>query len=240
MESPANTPIADPNTDEAVRARRAARLRTAADFSTTPAPRADSSIGHRHMVGLLKIALPLLALGLIVTMAIYSVLFKPDGAIAISYSDIDREQGEVVMTSPRFVGADKDNQPFQVIASKARQDPNDTALVELDNIDASLVLNEGAHLRLIAGRGVLDTSNQLLQLTGPIELTSSEGYRIHTDEARADLKNGLLTGQKPIDADGSFGSIHADGFQASRDDRTMNFVGHVTIHFIPSMVPADE
>jgi len=238
METPAHKNLIEQQTEAAARERRAARLRTAADFSASPAQRIDTSMGHGRIVAFLKIALPLLAVGLVVTMVVYSILYRPDKTLAISYSDVDREQGEVVMIAPRFVGADKNNEPFEVVASKARQDPNDSALVELDRVDAKLVLNEGAHLRLIAGRGVLDTNNQLLRLTAPIELTSSEGYSVQTDEARADLKNGTLTGQTPIDAYGPFGVIHADGFQANRDAGTIDFVGHVTIHVTPSMVPS--
>lgn len=220
---------------EAHEARRAARLRTASDFSVAPAQKVGASLRYRNVVHILKIALPLLALALVVTMIVYSLLFHPDGTIAI-FSGDGTEQGQVVMKSPRFVGTDKDNQPFEILASAARQNTDDRAVYELDDVNAKLQLRNGPQLRLIAHKGVIDTNNQLLQLTGPIALSSSEGYLIHTDEARADLKNGLLAGQHPIEASGSFGTIRADGFSASKSDQRVNFVGHVTIHFEPQTV----
>lgn len=216
-------------------ARRQARLRTASDFSTTPAQGASASQRYRSIVHVLKIALPLLALALIVTMVVYSVLFHPDGTIAI-FSGDGGEEGQIVMKSPRFVGTDKDNQPFEILASAARQHTDDRAVYELDDVNAKLQLNNGPQLRLIARKGVVDTNNQLLKLTGPIALSSSDGYLIHTDEARADLKNGLLTGQHPIEASGSFGTIRADGFSANRGDQTVTFVGNVRVHFEPQTV----
>ena len=220
---------------EANEARRAARLRTASDFSVAPAQKIGASLRYRNVVHVLKIALPLLALALILTIVVYSILFHPDGTIAI-FSGSGTEQGQIVMKSPRFVGTDKDNQPFEIIASQARQHTDDRAVIELDDVNAKLQLKNGPQLRVIAHRGVLDTNNQLLQLAGPISLSSSEGYLIHTDEARADLKNGLLTGQRPIEASGSFGTIRADGFSASKADQRINFIGNVRVHFEPQTV----
>lgn len=223
------------NAQDASEVRRAARLRTASDFSAAPAHGVVASLRYRSVVHILKIALPLLALALVVTMIVYSMLFHPDGTIAI-FSGNGTEQGQIVMKSPRFVGTDKDNQPFEIIASQARQHTDERAIVELDDVNAKLQLNRGPQLRLIAHKGVLDTNNQLLQLTGPIALSSSEGYLIHTDEARADLKNGLLTGQRPIEASGTFGTIRADGFAANKTEQTISFLGHVQIHFEPQTV----
>jgi len=70
-------------------------------------------------------------------------------------------------------------------------------------------------------------------MTGPIELTSSQGFTVHTSEARADLENGTLTGEHPIEASGSFGTVRADGFVANREAQSVSFVGHVSIRFYP-------
>jgi len=220
---------------EANEARRAARLRTASDFSVAPAQKIGASLRYRNVVHVLKIALPLLALALILTIVVYSILFHPDGTIAI-FSGSGTEQGQTVGKSLRFVGTDNENQPFEILASAVRQHIDDRAVYELDDVNAKLQLRNGPQLRLLAHKGVLDTNNQLLQLTGPIALSSSEGYLIHTDEARADLKNGLLTGQRPIEASGSFGTIRADGFSASKADQRINFIGNVRVHFEPQTV----
>jgi len=218
--------------EEASEARRRARLRTASDFSVAPAQRIGASVRYRSIVHILKIALPLLALALIVTMIVYSMLFHPEGTMAI-LSGNGTEQGQTVGKLMRFVGTDKDNQPFEVIASEARQHTDDRAIYELDDVNAKLQLKSGPLLRLLAHQGILDSSNQLLHLTGPIALSSSEGYLIHTDEARADLKNGLVTGQHPIEASGTFGTIRADGFTASKGEERVNLIGNVRVHFEP-------
>ena len=69
--------------------------------------------------------------------------------------------------------------------------------------------------------------------TGPTTLTSSDGYKITTSEARADLEAGLVTGQHPVTAEGAFGSLSANGFEADRAARTVKFKGRVEIHFQP-------
>lgn len=229
----ADTGSAKSRTDEAAKARRAARLRTASDFSSHPPPQIEASRRYRRAVSLLKIALPLMALALVVTLVVYSVVYRPAGAIAISYSDKGMDGDAVIMTKARFVGSDKNDEPFEVRADRARQDPNDNSLIELSNVDAKLTLKEGTTLHLGATTGVLDTKNRLLDLVGPVTFTSSDGYELRTAEARADLKNGLLTGDKPVETSGPFGSIKAGRFEANDSERTAHFSGGVHIHLVP-------
>jgi hypothetical protein len=42
-----------------------------------------------------------------------------------------------------------------------------------------------------------------------------------------------LTGEKPVEASGPFGSIKADSFEANEAARTAHFSGGVHIHFVP-------
>lgn len=217
----------------AERARAVARMRTASDFGTADRRVLEQTAQRSRIVGVLKFALPLAAIGLIVTLAIYSVLYKPGGSLSIVYASKGTEENTIVMNGARFVGTDKKNEPFELLARKTRQNPDEPALVELTSLSARMTLSSGLGLTLAADSGKLDTANRILVLTGPTTLTSSDGYKITTSEARADLEAGLVTGQHPVLAEGPFGSLSANGFEADRNARTVRFKGRVEIHFLP-------
>jgi lipopolysaccharide export system protein LptC len=221
----------------AEKARAMARLRTAAEFGTIDPRALDATLRYSNIVGLLKIALPLVAIGLIVTLAVYSIIFRPEGQIAISYSSRGTEENTIVMRNPRFIGNDKKNEPFEIVALKARQNPDERSLVELSGLKARMTLTSGLGLSVVADKGTLDTANRILRLDGPITLTSTDGYKLTTSEARADLQAGLLVGQHPLLAVGPWGSLTASAFEADRNERTINFSGRVDIHFLPATGP---
>ena len=221
----------------AERARAVARLRTAADFGTADPRILDQSMRHSRIVGLLKIALPLLAFGLILSLAIYSMVFKPTNGVAISYSSRGDEETTIAMQNPRFVGDDAKHEPFEVGAQKARQNPDEPSLVEMTGVRARMEMQSKLGLNLVAARGVLDTANRILVLNGPLVVTSSDGYKITTTEARVDIQARQLTGQKPIVATGPWGSLTAAAFQADQKQRTVDFTGGIQIHFVPGAEP---
>jgi lipopolysaccharide export system protein LptC len=217
----------------AERARAVARMRTASDFGTADRRVLEQTAQRSRIVNVLKIALPLAAIGLVGTLAMYSLVYKPERAIAISYASRGTEESTIVMNGARFVGTDKKNEPFELLANKTRQNPDEPALVELTALKARLTLSNGLGLTLAADAGKLDTANRILVLTGPTTLTSTDGYKITTSEARADLKAGLVTGQHPVRAEGPFGSLSANGFEADRNARTIVFTGRVEMQFLP-------
>lgn len=214
-------------------ARASARLRTASEFGTADRRVLEQTARHSRTIGFLKIALPILALGLIGTLIIYSALYRPDHGITIRYASKGTEENTIVMNGARFVGTDKKNEPFEVVARKARQNPDEPSLVELFGVKAHLTMQSGLGLTLVADSGRVDTANKILVLTGPITLTSSDGYKVTTSEARADLDAGTVTGRQPVLAQGPFGSLTASGFEADRTARTMKFTGRVDVHISP-------
>ncbi len=219
----------------AERARAVARMRTASDFGTADRRVLEQTAQRSRLVNVLKLALPLGAIGLVGTLAFYSLVYKPGGSFGLAYNSRGVEENTIVMNGARFVGTDKKNEPFELLARKTRQNPDEPALVELTQLQARMTLTTGLGLTLIADTGKLDTANRILALSGPITLTSTDGYKITTSEARADLQAGIVTSKSPVLAEGPFGSLSASGFEADRNARTVTFTGRVSIHFLPGM-----
>src|SRR6185503_4519052 len=91
---------------------------------------------------------------------------------------------------------------------------------------AEISLKEGK-LHVEAARGVVDTRQHLLDISGGIRLTSEDGYDARSPAAKADLKAGTVRGDNGIEATGSFGRITADRFTMNRTTQQLRFTGNV-------------
>ena len=214
---------------------RAHRPHSSLRATDAASPRVDAA-SYSRVVRLLKITLPLTALAIFLTVIIYSVIQKPDGIWTIKLDENRLEEGKIIMSAPRFVGSDEEGQTFEVTAVRAFQDTTFTERVALEEVVADVLLTSGLGVHIAAELGELDTKNELLALTGPIIMESSDGNKVFTNEVKVDLAQGELTGRQPIRAESPIGSITSDGFEVHRGDKRLRFVGNVRIRINPAEV----
>ena len=56
-----------------------------------------------------------------------------------------------------------------------------------------------------------------------------DGTEMHTSAAQVHLKESIATGNAPVTAKGSFGTIQAAGFTARKNAKTLSFTGPATL-----------
>ena len=183
-------------------------------------------LGYAATVTTLKIVLPAIAVGLIVLVALWPqylleggrshIVAHPTGA-----AGIDR----LSMTNPHFQGTDERNRPFSVSAERAMQDLRDDNLILLARPEAEMTLEDGAEIALKAAEGSYRRESELLRLTGGVDLAHNRGYRIKTPSAAIDLKGGTAEGNEPVDAQGPFGTLQAEGFRVAERGDIVEFTG---------------
>lgn len=208
----------------AVRGEEGERGRRLAHFS----PRARSrrvSASYSRFVGLMKYLLPLVALAIIALVALWPELHEEPGpAIA---PRTGQEAGQ--MLSPRFVSVDNARQPYSIVARAASQSPVAPSVVDLDRPEAELTRSDGTWLALIADRGSYDREAERIDLQGRVNLFRDDGSELLTDRAQVDLKAGVAWGDLPVQAQGPFGLLTAEGFRFADEGRTVVFLGQSSL-----------
>src|ERR1700722_17594983 len=122
-----------------------------AGFSQAPqrAKAFAAAVRHSARVRFLRVALLVGAVGA-VALLVSVALFDPFGRLAggVSIGGIGVDGTKVTMAHPRLSGFRKDGRPYLVNAKTAVQDTLHPTLVELQGIDANIVLAEGglAHI----------------------------------------------------------------------------------------------
>jgi lipopolysaccharide export system protein LptC len=198
----------------------------ALQISINPRETLDKIRRYSIFVTFMKGALPAAALGLAVAVLVYAVQPRDTNRMALTFERMGTIENDLAMVMPRLTGLDDDGFPFVVTAATAVQESRGSDMVRLEDVVADITLREGK-LHVEAARGVVDTRQHLLDVSGGIHLTSDTGYAARTPAAKADLKAGTVRGENGIEATGTFGRITADRFSMNRVTRQLRFTGNV-------------
>ena len=78
---------------------------------------------------------------------------------------------------------------------------------------------------MTATNGNFNRDDQLLELTGNVNLFHDSGYEFRTESAVFDLTAGDATGTEPVEGQGPFGHLKAEGFRIYNRGERVEFTG---------------
>lgn len=142
------------------------------------------------------------------------------------------------LDNPRFAGATENGEPFVVTADWALPDGAMPNLVELSNPAGEIVLGDNMTLKATAKAGQMFREDEKLNLNGDVVLTTSDGYRLTTQEIQIDMAAKTASAPGRLNAEGPRGGIEADSVQirqgaGGKRDMTIRFDGNVHVTFRP-------
>ncbi|HYZ27293.1 MAG TPA: LPS export ABC transporter periplasmic protein LptC [Geminicoccaceae bacterium] len=199
------------------------------------APRAGATAPDRWLsrrtVGVLRLALPIAALLLVgLVMAWPQLVGRGAGLIAPMLVPDEIAGGDVMrMHQPRYVGQTENAEPFELTAASAYLDPIRPDRVHLDQLAGDLDSSGRRDFRIVAVSGIYDRNKEKLELSGGIELTTSDGYRFETPSASVDLDRARVVGREPIAGAGPNGTLAAERFEFEDGGEILRFNGRVRV-----------
>lgn len=152
----------------------------------------------------------------------------PDVAISADAGESER------IINPRFTGRDEGGTPYVITAETAdRRSGAEQALIDLERptLDYAL-LDDGADAsRVLAQHGVFDDANLSLHLETDVRLTTRSGYVFDTQSATLYLREGVVTGSRPVHGLAPWGAVRADRFEVREDGQHVILQGDVRTRF---------
>lgn len=205
--------------------------------SVTPRP-PSSGVAQRlssRAVTFLKVTLPLIALVLLGLVLAWHRL-NPDprefrlGAGNIS-ATVDADASRMI--KPRYVGMDENNQPYAVVADTATQTAGSADNILLAKPKADVTLKDGSWVAVDAREGLYDRVRQTLGLRGQVHVFHDAGYEFHTESADLDMQAGTASGDVPVEGQGPFGYLKAEGFRITDKGGRILFTGKARLELRP-------
>lgn len=189
-------------------------------------PSAGQIARHRIAVRLAKWLLPLAGVGLLVGIAVWPELDRMEDRARVSFRRVIQTAPDAVrVIDPRYQGLDEESRPFTVTAATATQ-TEDADIVDLERPRADILLTDGSWILLESATGRFDKGRHLLDLAGEVTLWQDGGNLLVTAEAQIQLQDGSASGDKPVAAQGPFGTLTSEGFRLTDRGQVVIFTGH--------------
>jgi lipopolysaccharide export system protein LptC len=201
-----------------------------------PRRRARSGVVRRYsrFVYLAKLLLPAIAVALLLMIAAWPRLEGAFETVRIPVPTIDvTDASDLRMVNARFTGIDRENRPFIVTSAIARQKPNLDGLITLERPKGDLTTLSGNWLELSSDTGFYEPQSQHLDLFGNVALFQDKGNEFHSSSAHVDMSANTAEGDDPVNGQGPFGHVTAQGFRILDRGDTIVFKGHTQLDVEP-------
>ncbi|WP_442579930.1 LPS export ABC transporter periplasmic protein LptC [Mesorhizobium sp. ASY16-5R] len=185
---------------------------------------------HSRIVGVLKIALPSLALIMAAIFIFQSYRSTP--LAEITAEDTAVSEGKLVMASPKLEGFTNDNRPYSVSALRAVQDIANDAVVELQEISATVPVDATRSAKIETARGLFDRMTNILDIKSEINITTSDGAVARLASALLDMGAGRMSSDQPVEIHYKGGSISSDTMSVEDRGKVVVFDKRVRVHIV--------
>lgn len=182
------------------------------------------AIHRRHrFVQAMKFLLPLAAAGLLALLLLWPGFEGRDGRLSFRRGPALVPEA-LQLVAPRFQGIDELGRPYTITARVGRQVGQEEVML-LDQPRADILLNDGAWVYVEADNGRYDKPKEHLDLEGHVRIFHDNGMLFRTEAASVQIDQGSADGDRPTQAQGSFGTIESEGFQLRDRGAVMIFTG---------------
>lgn len=187
---------------------------------------------HDRLVHFLARALPA-AVGALLAIMIIAPL-SPRGEISFL---LDRRKVAVLedrmqVSSAMYRGQDDQGRNFSITAGSAVQRTKATQMIQLDQLTARIMLDDGPAL-LTAAKGNYDFGREIVDIVGPINFQTSDGYRMTATNVDIDLGGKRLKSRGPVEGRIPAGTFSADRISADLSARSVTLEGNARLRMVP-------
>jgi lipopolysaccharide export system protein LptC len=172
---------------------------------------AGSPLRRRRAVRIAKYGLPLVALALLSSIAVWPELSRTLANGRVTWhrlAMVVAGSGEIV--APRYHGLDERGRPYMVSADTAERAGPER--LNLTRPRGDVTLASGTWIQVQAKQGVFMQHLDELDLQGDVTLYRQDGTTMTSRTATIDVKQGAATSDEYTHAEGPFGVLDAEGF----------------------------
>lgn len=131
-----------------------------------------------------------------------------------------------------YRGQDDEGRNFSITAGSAVQRTKATQMIQLDQLTARIMLDDGPAL-LTAAKGNYDFGREIVDIVGPINFQTSDGYRMTATNVDIDLGGKRLKSRGPVEGRIPAGTFSADRISADLSARSVTLEGNARLRMVP-------
>ena len=164
---------------------------------------------YSRMIAWLKILLPLAALVILSTLFLFARPSNPIATLPFAQVEIEEKLRSQGITEPYFAGQTSTGDLIALRAGSARPDPAALHLVKSDDVAVDITFPDGGMAYFSSKAAVVDTNQQTANLEGEVEITSTAGFDLRTQQLSLNLLHGRARSDVIVHGSGPFGRFEA-------------------------------
>ncbi len=184
---------------------------------------------HSRTFSMIKIALPILAAILCLTLLFLPTLKKDINEFAIDLIIPDGDIEKMTAKDTSLYVTDSKGQINNFNAKSIKETNPGSKIYELNQLDASLPLDGNEWINLRSPDGLYDQVKENIRLPRKVELFYSRGLNIDTRDFIYDFKTTHGYSKHPVVGYGFLGHLNSEGIEISAKDHTLTFIGKTSI-----------
>ena len=176
--------------------------------------------GYSRLVAVLKVALPLAALALLSTLFLLSRSVDPTRSLPFGDGELpERLRGGQVITAPFFAGQTEAGENILFSADLIRPDTAGD-LTRAEGMRGQITLLSGNAVTLSSDRGAFSSDRDRAVLEGEVDVATSTGFTLRSEELRAALTELSVESPGPVSGLSPMGRLDAGAMTLSRKPGT--------------------
>ncbi len=169
---------------------------------------------YSRVVMLMKVVFPAAAVALAALVLLWPQINPLEGRFRIKPVQVSIDDlSNLRMVSPRVLGTDTKNEPYVITASLATQAAGGSDVTDLTSPKGDISLNDGAWIAMTANQGQYNKKTRMLDLWDHVNVFHDSGYELRTERAEADLGQGSVAGNDPVEGHGPDTAVQGEGFR---------------------------
>ncbi len=194
---------------------------------------------YSRVVAWMKILLPLVALGLLSTIFLFSKKSDPTEDLPIRTRAILEEKESEQASNATYSATMDDGALLTLRAAMTRPDPDAADGLVASDFAAQMDMTDGSRINLSSPDAALDNEASTATLRGGVRIISSTGYTIETDTLKAATNRIAAESEGPVTATAPEGTLTAgrmvitDLAESGGDDVQLLFTDGVKMIYEP-------
>ena len=182
-------------------------------------------------VNILKVALPLAALGLLLLIVVWPLTSAREFSFLLSKDKVEMANDRLRLDNAIYRGQTGKGQPFIIRAAGAVQHSSAVPIVELKSLNATLQMDNGP-ANVTAPSGKYDMDHDKLNIAGPVKVDGSAGYSLDSQGVEVSLIDRTVKTDQPVTGKLPIGTFRSDRLTGDLEGQTMVLDGHAHLHIL--------
>jgi len=181
----------------------------------------------------LKKLFPIMTLIVFLSLVLYPILASRENSFTLAIDKLSIRDEKAKLIKPSYADVDRNNNPINITAATATREENKNNNYFFTDLIAQMSLPTGESIEVNANNGKLNTSSQVMDLSGEIIITSQAGFLLRSTQATFLISEKIAFGKNGVSGIAPFGNFNANDFNADVEKEIIILEGNVRINFDP-------